>query len=287
MPLILVAGTEAGAGATTLAVGLAHRIAYAGHEVTLARIAGDGRAEGDAHLFATLDIAAASGEPVAEAALPGLAALAWAGGIVVAEVAAGVDAAALASRLGARLVLVGRAGTPVSVGATFIVNHARTAGPLALAEDRLLAAPSVAQIIEASGATVLARSVAGDSAVLEHIVIGAISHDSDEPYFRRFPRKAVVTRSERVDIVLSALRTETECLVLTGGAEPSPYILDRVAAERSTTLLLAPHGTVETIREIEGTFGRAAFAGEAKVQRIGALIAEVIDDATLAQLIEG
>ena len=52
-------------------------------------------------------------------------------------------------------------------------------------------------------------------------------------------------------------------------------------------LLSACSQPVETIREIEGTFGRAAFAGEAKVQRIGALIAEVIDDATLAQLIEG
>ena len=284
MPLILVAGTEEGAGVTTLAVGLAHRIAYGGHEVTLARIAGDARAEGDAHLFATIGVAEASGQPVTETSLDLLAS---GTGIVVAEAPAGADTAALASRLGARLVLIGRAGASVPAGATFIVNHARTAGPLALPEDRLLAAPSVAQIVQASGATVLSRSIAGDSAVLEHIVIGAISHDSDVPYFQRFPRKAVVTRAERVDIVLSALRTETECLVLTGGGDPSPYIIDRVAASRTTTLLLAPHGTVETVREIEGTFGRSAFAGEAKVQRIGALIANVIDDATLAGLVEG
>ncbi len=95
MPLILVAGTEPGAGATTLAVGLAHRIAYAGHAVTLVRLAGDPRAEGDAHLFATLDIAEASGQPVAESALAALT------GIVVAEAPSDVDAAALASRLGA------------------------------------------------------------------------------------------------------------------------------------------------------------------------------------------
>ena len=36
----------------------------------------------------------------------------------------------------------------------------------------------------------------GDGAVVEHIVIGAISHDSDVPYFNRFERKAVVTRAE-------------------------------------------------------------------------------------------
>ena len=281
MPLILVAGTEQGAGATTLAVGLAHRIAYAGHAVTLVRLAGDPRAEGDAHLFATLDIAEASGQPVAESALAALT------GIVVAEAPSDVDAAALASRLGARLVLAGRVGAPAPSGSTFIANHARATAAGAIGEDRLLAAPSVAQIVAASGAKVLTRSIAGYSAICEHILIGAISHDSNEPYFGRFVRKAVVTRSERVDIVLSALRTETECLVLTGGTDPSPYILDRVASARGTTVLLAPEGTVETVRDIEGSFGRSAFAGEAKVERISALMGEVIDDATLASLITG
>jgi BioD-like phosphotransacetylase family protein len=95
----------------------------------------------------------------------------------------------------------------------------------------------------------------------------------------------VVTRAERVDIALSALRTQTECLILTGGGEPSPYILDRVAASRSTTLLLAPEGTVETVRDIEGTFGRVAFSGEAKVERAAELVGAALDDAAVSALL--
>jgi BioD-like phosphotransacetylase family protein len=96
----------------------------------------------------------------------------------------------------------------------------------------------------------------------------------------------VVTRAEKVDIVLSALRAGgTECLILTGGSDPSPYILDRVAAARSTTLLLAPEGTVETVRDIEGSFGLSAFAGGAKIERAGMLMAAALDDDAVAELV--
>jgi len=97
----------------------------------------------------------------------------------------------------------------------------------------------------------------------------------------------VVTRAEKVDIVLAAMSTSTACLILTGGGEPSPYIIDRVAASRETTLLLAPGGTVETLRDVEGTFGSARFAGELKLERIGALMREAVDDEALAALIGG
>ncbi len=52
-----------------------------------------------------------------------------------------------------------------------------------------------------------------------------------------------------------------------------------------TTLLLAPEGTVETMRDIEGTFGTVPFSGEAKAERVGELMKTAIDDATLAALL--
>ena len=118
-------------------------------------------------------------------------------------------------------------------------------------------------------------------------MIGAIALDAADTYFSRYRRSAVVTRAEKVDVALAALRTEPECLILTGGGEPSPYLLDRVASARSTTLLLAPQGTVETVRDIEGSFGRAPFSGEAKVERAGVLIADALDDAALEELLGG
>lgn len=276
MPVIVVSGDQRGAGATTVAVGLAHRLAYSGQAVTLVRIAGDDRSESDARTFASLEFASGSGAPVAESAVT-------AGeGVTIVETAAATDAAALASRLGGRVLRVTTSGEPA---AGTIVNHTREAGAGRIAEDRLLAAPTVGALATAANARVLTRSGEGDGAVVEHIVIGAISHDSDVPYFNRFERKAVVTRAERVDIALSALRTQTECLILTGGGEPSPYLLDRVAAARSTTLLLAPEGTVETVRDIEGTFGRVGFSGEAKVDRAAALVAAALDDAAVSALL--
>ncbi len=278
MTRILVAASTPGAGATTVAVGLAHRLAYAGHEVRLERLSGDDRAASDAAVFATLDFCSASGSPVDASAVPD-------GAVVVIEAPAGADAAALASRLGAKLVAVdGGSGAPSGAALT-ILNRARKGGALTLPEDRLLAAPTVGQIAETARARVLVRSQEGDSAVIEHIVIGAISHDSADTYFERFPRKAVVCRAEKTDLGLAALITGAEVLVLSGGNDPSPYLLDRAGASRTTTVLLAPEGTVETVRDIEGLYGTAPFSHAAKVERAGELIAAALDDAALASLL--
>lgn len=279
MSRILVANAQPGAGSTTVAAGLGHRLALGGRAVRFVRLAGDARAEDDARTFATFEIADATGVPVAEADIP-----ADDQSVTIIEAPAGADGAALAQRLGATLVLVSEDATVVQDGATVIANHQRYAGPNAIAEDRLLAAPTVARLIEASGATVLSRSEEGDAAICEHLVVGAISHDAADAYFNRFPRRAVVARAEKVDLALAAMLTRSECLILTGGHEPSPYLLDRAASTRETTLLLAPEGTVETMRDIEGSFGKSPFSHEVKLERISALLAEALDPSTLAAL---
>jgi BioD-like phosphotransacetylase family protein len=279
MAVILVAGTGVGSGATTVATGIAHRLAYAGHAVRIERLGGDDRAAADAAAFGRLEIADGTGTPVDAGSLPA------APDVLVLEAPAGADAGALASRLQATLVIVGGAGVTAPAGAIAITNHARATAPGALGEDRLLAAPTVRRLTEASRARVLAGAAGDEDAVCEHLVIGAISHDPDEPYFRRYPRPAVIARAEKVDIALAAMRVKPVCLILTGGGEPSPYIIDRVAASHDTTLLLAPEGTVETMRDIEGTFGTVPFAGEAKVERVGELMKIAIDDATLSALL--
>lgn len=277
MAQIVVAGGSPEAGATTIAVGLAHRLAYAGHSVRLERLAGGERAASDAATFASLDFVTASGTPLDRVEAP-----ADAGAVLIVEASDQAAASGLASTLGATLVIVNGAGATPGVG---IDNHVRHAGPFAIPEDRLLAAPTVGALVEASGGRILVRSAEGEAAVCEHVVIGAIASDSDEPYFHRYPRKAVITRAEKVDVALSALRTDTVCLVLSGGADPSPYLLDRIASARTTSLVVAPEGTVETARDIEGLFGSSPFSGDAKVERIGALMADALDDAALGRLL--
>ena len=278
MSVILVSGGDPNHGATTIAVGLAHRLAYAGHRVRIERLSGDERAIEDAETFGLLEFATSSGIPVDAGSVTG------GNEVTILEAPVGADAPALARQLHASLVVVGTAGEPAPDEGLAIATHARVAGPLAIPEDRLLAAPHVGAIIEASRARVLARSLEGDRDICEHIVLGPVSSDPNDSHFDRFARKAVVTRAEKVDIALAALKSGVRCLVLSGGADPSPYLLDRVSADRHTTLLLTPEGTVETARDIEGVFGRSAFFGEEKVERIGELIALAIDDATVATL---
>ncbi|MDA0353370.1 MAG: DRTGG domain-containing protein [Chloroflexi bacterium] len=287
MALILVAATEPGAGATTVATGLAHRLAHAGHAVRVERLrdgTDDARALADAEVFGTLEFAASSGTPV-EATGPGSP-----DGVVILEAPSGADAMALATQLGAKLVLVTPAGGTVGGAATdgaalVIETRTRDARPGLLPEDRALAAPRVAELIAASGAEVLSRSERGDDAVCDYILVGAISHDAADTYFERFPRSAVVTRGGRVDLALAAIAARTECLILSGGGAPSPYILDRAAASRDTTLLLTRGDTPSTVHAIEGTFGTSPFAGESKVERAGELMRTTLDDAALQALI--
>ncbi|MYD65868.1 MAG: hypothetical protein F4X26_07825 [Chloroflexi bacterium] len=278
MPVIVVAG-EPGAGATTVAVGLAHRIAHSGRSVRLARLGDDGRAAADAATFGLLDFAeAVDGADIASGS----------DAVTVVEVPAGADAGTLAAQQGARLVTVGRGDSEAPGGAVLhLMTHADGAGPLRIPEDRTLAAPMVGELVEASRAQVVVRSIEGDAAICRHIVVGPIAPVVGDDYFGRYPDSAVVTRAEKVDVALAAMRVDPVCLILSGGSEPSPYLLDRVAASRSTTLLVAPEGTVETVRDIEGSFGRSPFGHEAKVERIGELMAAAVDDDALATLLGG
>lgn len=278
MPVIVVAG-DAGAGATTVAVGLAHRIAESGRAVRIARLGDGDRAAADAATFGLLDFAEA---------VDGASIASGDESVTIVEAAPGSDAITPAAQHGARLVTVGREGSDAPEGgALHLTTHADSAGPLRIPEDRTLAAPMVGELVEASRAQVVVRSTEGDAAICRHIVVGPIAPVVGDDYFGRYPDSAVVTRAEKVDVALAAMRVDPVCLILSGGSEPSPYLLDRVAASRSTTLLVAPEGTVETVRDIEGSFGRSPFGHEAKVERIGELMAAAVDDDALATLLGG
>ena len=141
MAAIVVAGDAPNAGATTIAVGLAHRLAYAGHSVDVSRLEGDERAAGDAGAFALLDFASSPGQPVAASAI-----LAGGEGVAVIEAPAGSDAIAVARDLGATLVLVRaqdeRGGAEdAPAGATVIANHAQRGGALLIPRIACLRRP--------------------------------------------------------------------------------------------------------------------------------------------------
>lgn len=288
MTLILVVGTETGAGATTVATGLVQRFTSVGQNVRVERLSDESdvsRAQEDAKTFGSLETGSGCGAPMRVEELSST------DGTLILEGPSGTDGFSLARELGAKLVLVkpwenaSAAGIDSRAVSLMIETRSRDVSPGLLMEDRLLAAPRVTELIESCNADVLSRSEQGEMALCEHIVVGAISHDAADSYFERFSRSAVVTRNGRVDLAIAAIAAGATCLILSGGGAPSPYILDRAAASRDTTLLVTSEDTPSTVHAIEGTFGTSPFSGEAKIMRAGELMQDAVSEEVLERLL--
>jgi BioD-like phosphotransacetylase family protein len=120
---------------------------------------------------------------------------------------------------------------------------------------------------ESLHASRLAEDGEADEAV-EFVMLGPISADPGQPYFLQHGSKAVVNRFDKMDLHLAALATEPDCLILTGGQRPSPYLLDRVAgSDPGVTVLLSPEGTVRTMELLDDLYGRTRFSGQRKLTR--------------------
>lgn len=284
MPPLLVTSEAAGAGRTAVAAGLARLLAQAGRPVWLARLAGDGSTAEDARTFAAVPGVRAAAAPIDPAEVTG----APQGPAAVIEAPAG-EAAALASRLGARRLAVVPAAGPLPAAAADLAGVVATFAPASeleqvrhrfeglpllavLPEDRLLATPTVATLAQALAARYLYQRDGADESP-ENVLIGSIAADPGTPYFRRAGRKVVITRFDKVDVVLAAMLSDVSCLVLTGGYEPVEYVLDRLQNEGAEmTVLLTEGTTLEAMRTIEGLYGRSRFAGRRKLERVVELL---------------
>ncbi|HLG12116.1 MAG TPA: DRTGG domain-containing protein [Dehalococcoidia bacterium] len=295
MPALQILSTQPFSGKTTIAVAVARGLAEGGAAIRLVRAGSDEAALEDALTFASYLWAGSAGQP--DAKIPSAAR----GETLVVELDAGAEPdaklpaliavrgvptdadRALAASLGDRLV-----GTiAICVNPTAIEDVARelTNGnlrPLALIpEDRLLSAPSVAEI----GASLGARTLyAGENEreVVEDVLIGPVYADPARPHFRRFASKAILAPFNKTDLHLAAIETNAACLVITGGKEPSPYVLDRVQGE-ATTILLSDKDTPGTVASLAGVWSHSRFRGERKSDAAYAYLQGRVDFASLAR----
>ena len=274
MSTIVVASSEPRVGRSVIAAAIAYRLGRAGKSVTLVRQAGEAGASADATTFAALDGIVSPGQ-----ALDAKATAALAGDVVVEASAGSVKDLVAATK--ARVVVVGLATSAASDASkessvATIVTRAPAASVSAgsdrgdvtvvLAEDRVLAAPSIADIALALNASWLAGE--GGSGSIQGMMIGTVSSDAASPYFGNRARTCVITRFDKTDIQLAALQTDLGCLVITGGGEPSPYLMDRVRSSRDAIAVLrAPGSTVEAMVAIEPLYATSRFDGEAKLLR--------------------
>jgi len=293
MPILQVVSSRTNAGKSTIVVALAQGFARAGRRVRIER-AGDGAAAiADAGVFSEFLFASSTGRPVARAPAPagdevvlvemdaGAALPAGMQALVAVRTAPDEADRALAATLGDRLI--GSIAVAVDPEAIEAVARELTNGglrPLALLPEELtLAAPSVAEIGEALGATVL-HAAENENEVVEDVLIGPVYADPARPHFRRYAHKAILAPFNKADLHLAAIETDAACLVITGGKDPSPYIIDR-AQHGNTTLLLSPKDTPGTVASLGDVWSRSRFRGEGKAAAAFAALESRLDFAGL------
>lgn len=297
MPVVQVVASRAGAGKSTVLVGLAQGFAAEGRRVRIERIGAGAPAEADADTFAQYLFAASSGRPVEDPPdAPD-------GEVLLVEMDASSDIrkdlqailavyeapsaadATLAASLGDSLVgSIATSVDPAEIEAA--ARDMTNAGlrPLALIPEHAgLAAPSVLELGNALGATVLYEADNADE-VVEDVIIGPVYADPARPLFRRYAHKAILAPFNKTDLHLAAIETEASCLVITGGEQPSPYILDR-AQHGTTTLLLSPNDTPATVAMMGTMWSSTRFRGGTKAQAAYDALRERLDfRALLAKL---
>ena len=133
-----------------------------------------------------------------------------------------------------------------------------------LPRDPVLHSVSVRELAEATGGQLLCAAEAADELV-ENFVVGAMSVERALHYFRRTPRKCVITGGDRSDVQLAALETPTRCLILTGDLRPSHAVLAR-AEELHVPVLLVPADTLTTVTTIEELLGKLRVREPRKVE---------------------
>lgn len=131
-------------------------------------------------------------------------------------------------------------------------------------KDPILHSVSVAELAEATEAEFLCGEDEADELV-EHFVVGAMGVEQALQYFRRTPRKCVITGGDRSDIQLAALESPTRCLILTGDLRPSHTVLAR-AEELHVPVLLVREDTLGTVATIEAMLGKLRVREAKKVE---------------------
>jgi len=117
-----------------------------------------------------------------------------------------------------------------------------------LPHERELAGVTVDELASELGAQQLTEG--SSDAFVERFLVGAMSSDMALRHFRRSRHTAVITGGDRAEIHTAAIEAPgVDCLVLTGGQQPSGSILGK--AEQAGMPVLAV--TMDTIRAVEQT----------------------------------
>ena len=142
-------------------------------------------------------------------------------------------------------------------------------------EDRTLLSLTVKQICKNLEGTFFAGEEYGEDLV-EGYMVGGFGMDPGEYIFSKQDKKAVVVRGDRPDVQMSALGTNMECFIMTGGLEPIEYVKYE-ADEEEVSIIIVNSDTLDTMDKIGSLQEHAEFDHKEKLSKFKALISLNID----------
>jgi uncharacterized protein len=155
-------------------------------------------------------------------------------------------------------------------------------------EDRTLRSVSVGQVAGYLDGRILCAEEQ-DAALLEHVVVGAMSVEAALDHLTRRERTALVTGGDRTDLLTAALNSPevtatTAAFILTGDLYPSPRVL-ALAGAKGVPIVLVRHDTRTATELLDKVFGRVRFAQARKIERFTEMMTERFDFVRFARLL--
>jgi hypothetical protein len=264
-------------GKTTVAAAIAAYARSQGVSFTLERDGDDENASADKAFFASLSDSAEDAQlSIAEAPTADLSAQQGGKVVVVASGNAPAQEVAEFCKTGGPAVAgVVLNKAPEKRRAKIEAEYASVGLNLlaAIPEDRTLAAPLLRDLVEALDAEASHINNGSGELAIGNPVIASISSDPGETHFAREDLSAVIVRSDKPDLQLSAINAGARSLIITGNLPILSYVLDR-AQEDEIPLLRTELDTVKTVEAIEQLFGAIPFAGgDTKMARLAEVCA--------------
>ncbi|MEM2876305.1 MAG: DRTGG domain-containing protein [Candidatus Bathyarchaeia archaeon] len=145
----------------------------------------------------------------------------------------------------------------------------------AIPRHLLITAPTVGELVEVLGGEVLVCEE-NLSNVVENFLVGAMRQESAISYFRRAPRKAMITGGDRPDLALAAMETDTSAIILTGNIFPDVHVLAK-AKEKGIPVILVPYDTYSTVQKIHEVSGKIKAGDVKRINLAKELVTKYVD----------
>ncbi len=140
-----------------------------------------------------------------------------------------------------------------------------------LPEDRALSTITVGELADCIQGKIL-NNAEKSAELVENFMLGAMVVDSGLTYFSRKINKAAIIRSDRPDMQLAALETQTRCLVLSGSTKSPIVSVLQKAEDKGVPIIVSESDTSTIITRIEDALNKTRFNHEKKLSRFTEMV---------------